>query len=256
VLFDHLVEDHNFNVGHPDNLVFVHDFLDEIEEKLNSLRCLFCENLFTDWDAMKEHMRKKGHKQLNPDSKHYDRYYLVNYLEHGRTFRSAEPVHVSWENEERDTSDWIEGSECLHCLFCSETRDEFEELSQHLEKSHHFSFSLISSWPFYKKVKFVNYVRKSIIQCTCFSCGVKFETTDHLSCHLSESPHASQLPTADWDKEDYFVPTLPNDLLLSYLPDEDGDGNEQVDAELVIGEDIRKIDLKELPVEVQQLIRE
>lgn len=257
VLFDHLVEDHNLNVGHPDNLVFVQDFLDEIETKLHSLRCLFCENLFTDWDAMKEHMRKKGHKQLNPDSKHYDRYYLINYLEHGRTFRTPDAVHVSWDNEEKDTNDWVGRAESLICLFCSRSSGEFEELSQHMEEAHKFSFSHFRSWPFYKKVKLVNHIRRAVRDNSCFSCKQKFETRDGLTHHLTsvgEGEHASHIPSNELDEADNFIPVLENDLLLSYLPDDGEDEAEELDAELVIGEEIRKIDLNELPIELQQLI--
>lgn len=252
VFFEHLVEDHNFNVGHPDNLVFVHDFLDDIEDKLKALKCLFCDNLFTDWDAMKEHMRKKGHKQLDPDSKRYDRYYLINYLEHGRTFRSVDTVHVSWENEEKDTSDWVEKSESLICLFCDTKAEEFDDLTQHMDNAHKFFFTLMASLPFYQKIKLVNYIRRSVRDNTCFSCAQTFDDFVQLSNHLIESEHTRQLPDKDWDREDNFIPVLKDDLLLSFLPDDDGE--ETADDGHVIGEEIRKIDLKDLPVELQQLI--
>ena len=36
--------------------------------------------------VLKEHMRKKMHKKLNPKNKMWDRFYLVNYLESGKTW--------------------------------------------------------------------------------------------------------------------------------------------------------------------------
>lgn len=45
-----------------------------------SLQCLFCEKLFKDRTALKDHMRKKQHKKINPKNKEYDRFYVINYL--------------------------------------------------------------------------------------------------------------------------------------------------------------------------------
>ena len=83
-LLDHMAFDHNFSVGQPDNLVFVPKFLDLIEQKLEALICLHCEKVFKSREVLKEHMRKKQHKQLNPRNKVWDQFYLVNYLEFGR----------------------------------------------------------------------------------------------------------------------------------------------------------------------------
>ena len=87
--------DHNFNVGQPENLVFVSEFLDLVEEKLESLVCLYCEKFFKSREVLKEHMRKKMHKKLNPKNKSWDRFYLVNYLESGK----------SWEDFCREEGD-------------------------------------------------------------------------------------------------------------------------------------------------------
>lgn len=32
-------------------------------------------------------MRKKLHKRINPENKEYDRFYIVNYLEMGKTWK-------------------------------------------------------------------------------------------------------------------------------------------------------------------------
>ena len=45
-----------------------------------SLHCLFCEKLFKDRTSLKDHMRKKQHKKINPKNKEYDRFYIINYL--------------------------------------------------------------------------------------------------------------------------------------------------------------------------------
>jgi len=45
--------------------------------------CLFCEKEFKEWSILKDHMRKKGHKRLDPKNKDYDKYYVINYLVSG-----------------------------------------------------------------------------------------------------------------------------------------------------------------------------
>ena len=99
-LFDHMAFDHNFSVGQPDNLVYVRKFLDLIEEKLEALLCLHCEKVFKSRDVLKEHMRKKQHKQLNPRNTVWDQFYLVNYLEFGRNWEDAA------REEEEPTTGW------------------------------------------------------------------------------------------------------------------------------------------------------
>lgn len=78
--FEHLHNDHNLMLGHPDNIVDSNEFIDLIQKKLNLFKCLYCEKDFKNWNVLKEHMRKKSHKMLNPDNREYDRFYLINYL--------------------------------------------------------------------------------------------------------------------------------------------------------------------------------
>ena len=56
----------------------------------SSLQCLYCERLFRDRPTLKEHMRKKQHKKINPRNKLYDRFYVINYLELGKTWEEIE----------------------------------------------------------------------------------------------------------------------------------------------------------------------
>lgn len=51
------------------------------------LQCLYCERIFKDRTVLKEHMRKKQHKRINPENEKYDRYYIINYLEMGKNWR-------------------------------------------------------------------------------------------------------------------------------------------------------------------------
>lgn len=89
----HMYELHNFSLGHPDNLVFVADCLNDLQFELDSLRCLYCERTFRDHEALRNHMRKKQHIRLNPRNSHWDQYYLINFLEPGRTWQDLANTH-------------------------------------------------------------------------------------------------------------------------------------------------------------------
>lgn len=76
---EHLFSKHFLQLGKSENLVFVDELIETVQEKMNNLICLFCEKQFKDRPTLKEHMRKKGHKRINPDNKNYDKFFLVNY---------------------------------------------------------------------------------------------------------------------------------------------------------------------------------
>lgn len=87
---DHLSTQHNLQLGNPQNLVFIDELINHIEEKLQFLVCIFCEGKFSDRNILKEHMRKKLHKRINPQNCEYDKFYVVNYLEIGKDWRIIE----------------------------------------------------------------------------------------------------------------------------------------------------------------------
>ena len=55
-----------------------------------SLQCLYCERTFRDHATLKDHMRKKQHKKINPQNKVYDRFYVINYLELGKSWEQVQ----------------------------------------------------------------------------------------------------------------------------------------------------------------------
>ena len=78
-------------------VVFVKEYLDTLQKKLDrlefdswetlrpflclcSLLCLYCERTFRDQATLRDHMRKKQHRKVNPQNKAYDKFYLINYL--------------------------------------------------------------------------------------------------------------------------------------------------------------------------------
>ncbi|KAL7746329.1 hypothetical protein RI367_008337 [Sorochytrium milnesiophthora] len=87
-LFKHMFSVHSFNIGLPDNLVYVSHFLDTLSEKLSNLQCLYCERTFKSSAVLRKHMRKKRHFRISPRNKEYDRFYVVNYLEPGKNWET------------------------------------------------------------------------------------------------------------------------------------------------------------------------
>lgn len=226
ILLNHMAHDHNFSVGRPDNLVYVDELLDVLEEKLHKLLCLYCEKTFKDWQTLKEHMRKKQHKHINPRNSAYDKYYVVNYTEK----ESGEPVEEENSSEltETDTEvewkDWQEeGAEAnLICLICNEARTDMPAIMQHMKEAHEFDFLRVKEkLDFYQQIKVVNFLRKQVHTNTCFACSKKFQTQKELLCHLSTKEHDNNnIDPSQWDQPRFYFPTYENDQLLCFLEDE------------------------------------
>jgi hypothetical protein len=80
ILFKHMFDSHHFNIGQPDNIVFINDLLDLLQSKIDKLQCIYCERYFKNSTAFRDHMRKKHHKKINSKNQLYDRFYMINYL--------------------------------------------------------------------------------------------------------------------------------------------------------------------------------
>ncbi|KAK2488719.1 hypothetical protein MC885_001349, partial [Smutsia gigantea] len=52
--------------------------------------CLYCEKTFRDKNTLKDHMRKKQHRRINPKNREYDRFYVINYLELGKSWEEVQ----------------------------------------------------------------------------------------------------------------------------------------------------------------------
>jgi len=239
-LFKHMAVDHSFNVGNSDNIVHAAEFLDLIKSKLDNFTCLFCENEFSDKPTLKDHMRKKGHKRIDPRNKEYDKFYLINYLDPGKNWKELqnEPEYEKEdENEEeedgmdeKEWEDWTESGEMISlCLFCAQTDDNVEAILNHMKSEHHFDLNTVKvqlGLNFYHQVKIVNYIRKQVHENKCPSCREEFVTKDDLNEHFFTERHYD-LPAdrSVWDQPGYFFPTFDDDTLLCFLED-DGEEDE------------------------------
>ncbi|KAK4016015.1 Zinc finger protein 277 [Daphnia magna] len=236
VLFDHMNFDHNFSVGLPDNVVFVEEFLNLLDEKLSQNICLYCEKTFKDRTVLKEHMRKKIHKKINPVNKEYDKFYLVNYLEPGKSWKEIMDEFDEYCQNE-DWSDWFEPEAEAICLFCDFQSSAPEVLSQHIT-SHNFDFlGLKKNFSIYQQIKIVNYVRRQVHEKKCILCDEQCSSREDLSAHMQKLSHFKLPERSIWDQSQYYFPTYENDALLCLLEDTVQDDSIDADQVKVIPEE-------------------
>nr|XP_022299535.1 zinc finger protein 277-like isoform X2 [Crassostrea virginica] len=252
-MFDHMTHDHGFSVGLPDNLVYTDEFLDILQEKLDKLQCLYCERTFKDKTVLKEHMRKKQHKKINPKNRKYDKFYIINYLEMGRSWEviQAEPdeeVGTETETEDEESwEDWEEAGSQAVCLFCDFSSCVPHKLNAHMQQElHDFDLKEVKlrlNLNFYQQIKLINFMRRQIYLGTCFGCGEKFDERRALVEHMHTQQHVDKLPESSaWDQPQYFFPTYENDNLLCQLEDDDNDVEDDTEGasgrSQVIAEDL------------------
>ncbi|XP_022099400.1 zinc finger protein 277-like [Acanthaster planci] len=238
-LFDHMAFDHHFSVGQPNNIVFANEFLDILEEKLSSFKCLYCDKTFKDRLTLKEHMRKKMHKRINPRNPVYDKFYVINYLELGKNWEAVLSEEEEDEDgrrrgDERDDvqkddnwEDWQEDSGIgAVCLFCPVSTADIKKLETHMLSLHGFDLEHMKrGLNFYLQVKLINYIRRCVHQRSCIRCKEVFPNREGLLDHMTSQGHMTDLPDKqDWDQPQYFFPTYENDTLLYKLEDDDEDG--------------------------------
>lgn len=233
---EHLYNKHFLHLGKPENLVFIDDLIDFLEDKLCSLICIYCEKIFKDRGTLKEHMRKKGHKKINPENKSYDRFFMVNYKIKEPTIRNPQKSYLPrdfnesnfdhddddkeiFENEDSEWSEWNEHDKEISttCLFCSHKDKDFSNLLTHMQQIHKFNFEEATvNLNFYQKVKLVNYIRRKIHLRQCLACDKSFENSEILLTHLSHENHL-QCDKKSFDKAEFFFPTFEDDNFLCHL---------------------------------------
>ncbi|CAN7989123.1 unnamed protein product, partial [Ixodes hexagonus] len=203
-LLNHMAHDHNFSVGRPNNLVYIDELLDILEDKLKRLLCLYCERTFKDWQTLKEHMRKKQHKHINPKNSAYDKYYVVNYA-FGAS-HLGRPVEAKYRTETtpcREWTDWREEEESnLICLVCTEASADLPSVIEHMKAPHRFDFSEVTrELGFYQQIKVINFLRKQVYLNACFACASKFQSRAELLSHLSSGDHDNNcIEQSRWDQ--------------------------------------------------------
>ncbi|XP_026477600.1 zinc finger protein 277-like [Ctenocephalides felis] len=236
----HLFDKHNLFLGKYSNLVYIEDMINLLQKKIEQFICIYCDKVFKDRVTLKEHMRKKFHKQVNPKNKEYDKFYLVNYNYFQKQKDSkSEPKEVPNDDnvDKSDTEqidsdpewcDWDGSLPNILCLFCKFTSPDFCKLSEHMIETHNFHFeNVVSELDFYKKVKVVNYIRRKIYSNECILCEKKCEDEGQLQNHIIQENHIGIPDKKLWDQPEYFFPTFDDDNFLCYLDDINDDTEEK-----------------------------
>ncbi|XP_011250752.2 zinc finger protein 277 isoform X2 [Camponotus floridanus] len=234
----HLFQKHNLYLGKPENLVFVDELLDKIQNNIENLICIYCEKIFKDRTVLKEHMRKKFHKCINPHNKMYDKFYINNYLESGIIWKQGQPNSgknldlgdSSSENEDEETSwsDWSGESIEIICLLCNYGNNEFVYTLRHMKEVHNFDFEeTVKDLTFYQKVKVVNYIKRQIQLEQCIFCEAK---SDNVLEHMKTQQHCKIPAEKVWNQPEYYFPMSENDSFL-YNLDATSKSDEENDSE-------------------------
>eukprot|EP01122_Echinamoeba_exundans_P000154 TRINITY_DN10133_c0_g1_i1.p1 TRINITY_DN10133_c0_g1~~TRINITY_DN10133_c0_g1_i1.p1 ORF type:complete len:351 (-),score=43.99 TRINITY_DN10133_c0_g1_i1:538-1551(-) len=234
-MFSHMFTEHHFNMGHPDNLVFVPELLDLLDKSLLELRCIYCEKVFKTRQILKEHMRKKRHIRIHPKNPRYDRFYVLNYSKDGfltpsvRSSASDDFGNQDINDEEEETwEDWIDEDadrQKMRCLFCEELSEGNQTCFDHMVQKHNFDLSRIrrdEKLDFYATVRLVNYIRRRTAESRCpMCCSQPFTSATDFLSHLSSCK--SPIPLELVQDDTLLVPVLADDNLLTSLVDSDSE---------------------------------
>ncbi|KAJ9583011.1 hypothetical protein L9F63_022627, partial [Diploptera punctata] len=221
---NHLSVMHNMHIGRPENLVFIDNFRKMFVEMF--LHCLYCNKLFKDRTVLKEHMRKKQHKKINPEHGEFDKFYIINYMEIGKNWQDLQnemdedpPAEENGDAlSDKDWSDWEGEEDPVVCLFCDASGD-FESCINHMLQVHSFNYSELcvkNKLNFYQQVKLVNYIRRQIHMGRCPVCN---ESHEQLVLHMAFAGHFILPDKQLWEQPEYFFPTYENDSFLCHLDD-------------------------------------
>ncbi|XP_069570571.1 zinc finger protein 277 [Brachyistius frenatus] len=261
-LLNHMAREHSFSIGLPDNIVYSSQFLDTLQDKLDNLQCLYCEKTFRDKTTLKDHMRKKAHRRINANNHEYDRFYVINYLELGKTWEEvqSEDDRELLDDEDDDWSDWQAHPVCAVCLFCDHQSETMDHIYTHMKEVHGFDLHHLKTelnLKFYQQVKLVNFIRRQIHQSRCYGCQQKFDCTADVLQHIAAEGHVMKLPEiSTWDQPQYYFPTYENDALLCTLTDSDENDETNHSEDIpVIAEDVSNLRALKQSSVLKQLLK-
>lgn len=233
----HLYNKHFLYLGRARKLVFMDHLFARIEQQMEDLICLYCEKLFKDRTALKEHMRKKGHKRINPANKSYDQYFLINYFKEQERNKATnierDPlIDEAALDSDSEWAEWQESqAETVTCLFCNSKQKNYSDLKAHLIEIHQFYLSKeLKDRSFYERIKIINFIRRQMLNNRCISCEKKHEDLSTLQQHLMEGRHFVIPAKERWNQPEYFFPTFEDDALLYFIEEAEADDEDAADG--------------------------
>ena len=119
-LVKHLFDKHHFTIGNPKKLVFIPEFLDQIENLIQNLICPYCEKIFHCRQVLGNHMRKKFHKRVDPKNRRWKQFYLGS---HRNRRRRQTRESRRGEGSAAEDSDFKKDQEDLEMNCCRVIRE-------------------------------------------------------------------------------------------------------------------------------------
>ncbi|KAJ2482584.1 hypothetical protein IWW56_000926 [Coemansia sp. RSA 2131] len=234
-LFRHGYREHSFNIGLPDNLVRVNEFLALLTARLNAQQCVYCEKTFTSAAVLRKHMRKKKHFKISSHNRLYDRFYVVNYLEPGKSWEAIETENAQSDGSEHkdEWSDWSDRAELpARSLLDAHVTASADECWAYMRREYGFDIHELRTayeLDFYKTVVLINSMRRATRAHTCFACAQKFDDDEQLTVHFKQNKAHLVPPPVDapmWSDKSGLRPVLENDPLLMAFDDDDAADDE------------------------------
>ncbi|PVU97240.1 hypothetical protein BB561_000673 [Smittium simulii] len=225
-LFSHMYKAHSFNIGLPDNLVYVEKFLNILENKLIGLQCIYCEKQFTSPIVLRKHMRKKKHFKISPRNHLYDQFYIVNYSEPDKDWKILENEKYESDDDKLDNSwdEWLDQESTAYISLFDSAKFETSELClNYMTSKYKFDLAAIqkeNNLDFYQFVTLINYIRSKSAQNKCYSCDLFLPDADGFAEHFHETSCSNQIPDKSsdvWSNPEYLKPALDNDALFSAI---------------------------------------
>lgn len=225
---NHLFYYHSLNLGRVENLVFVDHLIDTVDRLMQNFTCLYCRKVFPDRVVLKEHLRKKTHRSIDPFNYEYDKYFLANYTRVTVPYKTypeyvkLEGEPTNWDDIDEDWSDWEDHSQNVVCLFCKEKDPDLAVIKEHMKEKHH-GFDLDEVFDgkgFYKRIKIINYIRRLVMKFTCIFCEKKHKNMDQLVTHMDFKKHYILGDESLWGLTKNFFPTYQDDVLLYSIEDD------------------------------------
>ncbi|KAJ1511271.1 hypothetical protein HMI54_014546 [Coelomomyces lativittatus] len=222
-VFMHLIQDHDVQLGRPEHIVYVTQFLDYLTSQVNQLICIYCQHVFKDRRTLLHHLRKKKHLRIPALDARYDGFYWSPYststtssldLERNEDVteeRGVSDLDEEEEDEEERWSDWMEDEDegsgeghagtPTYCFVCNFRSTSLEENVKHVFfDTHHETDLTIQSFHAWlqtvsdmEAIQFINHARwKRCPLNHVFPCQV----------HASLSSSTSTASLQDEDKEE------------------------------------------------------
>lgn len=228
-LFSHMFQDHHFNIGLLDNLIFVETFLNDLEEmtKLKK-QCIFCNEIFRNGTCLRKHLKSKNHFKINGKDERWDRFYLVNYVNLVKGPKTDKTKDETDEVDE-EIDEWEDLKDEIdlktQCLFCQDILIDPEVCFSHMKESHDFDIELIqrmNKLSFYDTMKLVNYLRN------CQRLEENPFGKDKASFKDGNIPEMRL-----WNRPEFYFPVYDEDPLLTAIEDGEETDVEEEGEELI-----------------------